>query len=123
MNTTTNNDLKKSASLQILNAQKRRNKLKPTTATATTINNKTRIKSAKSDKPAQQPHSSQQDNQPLTNYELHMQPDYINKQNKLILNKIKNYSKNTDIELNDNMKMKQDFATNFFDSRREDRSR
>ncbi len=148
-----NDSLKKSATLQLLNAQKRmklmenkKNKLKlptnssssstivshysnPITTTTncsppntTNITNKSRIKSAKSEKQiqiqSQTTHNLQEMQQHgLINYELHLQPDYINKQNKLILNKIKNYSKNGQIEEMEISKMNKEFATNYFDTK------
>ena len=154
-----NDSLKKSATLQLLNAQKRmklmenkKNKLKlPTTSSSsatTTIvshysnpitsttntsspsttninnnnNNKSRIKSAKSEKQVQIQQQTTNTNlqemqHGLINYELHLQRDYINKQNKLILNKIKNYSKNGQIEEMEISKMNKEFATNYFDTK------
>lgn len=153
-----NDSLKKSATLQLLNAQKRmklmenkKNKLKlPTTSSSsatTTIvshysnpitsttntsppsttninnnNNKSRIKSAKSEKQVQIQQQTTNTNlqemqHGLINYELHLQRDYINKQNKLILNKIKNYSKNGQIEEIEISKMNKEFATNYFDTK------
>ena len=158
-----NDSLKKSATLQLLNAQKRmklmenkKNKLKlPTTSATTTVvshystnpittttntspssttninnnnnnNNKSRIKSAKSEKQLQIQQQQQQQTtntnlqemqHGLINYELHLQRDYINKQNKLILNKIKNYSKNGLIEEMEISKMNKEFATNYFDTK------
>jgi hypothetical protein len=89
-----------------------------------------RIKSAKSDRvlPPTQPQQQQQQQQTTSNQpesqhneqeDPHLQPDYINKQNKLILNKIKNYSKNTQIEEYETLKMQKEFTNNYFDAKHE----
>ena len=65
----------------------------------------------------QQPTQSADDSPPRQlNDDPHLQPDYINKQNNLILNKIKHYSKNTEIEDIETLKLKRDFTTNYFDT-------
>lgn len=122
-NNLNNNESKKSAGNQILNAQKRMKLLEQQQQRrnkqikiATTNSRPNRVKSAKSEKSVSQMESIQSQ----TNLsDVHMQPEYISKQNRIIMNKIKNYSKNADIEMTEANKMRKDFASNFFDSKRD----